>query len=477
MSVRFQERIAPGPAREPEEAQMDVRTVETPQLGDRSYLVHDGEVGVVVDVQRDIGRMQAEIESAGVRVTHVVETHIHNDYVSGGLELARQTGAEYVVAAGDDVLFDRKAVGDGDTFETGGLRVTVLATPGHTVHHLAYAVEDTSGGDSAVFTGGNLLYGSVGRTDLVDADRTDELTRKQYRSARMLAERLKPETQVYPTHGFGSFCSSGPATVQDVSTIAEQAKSNNALVTDDEDAFVRDLMEGLAAYPSYYAHMGPANLRGAGAPELDPPTPLDADALRARLDEGAWVIDLRDRKAYAARHAKGSVSFELSQNFTTYFGWVLPWDEPVVLVGESPEQVHEEQVDLARIGVERARVVAAATGPVETLVDGRAASYPIASWEDLSEQMSGDGDSPVVLDVRRDDEFAESHLEGAVNIPIHELIERVDEAPPGRLWVHCGSGYRAAIASSILERSGRDVVHVDDDWDRAAKVGLPIDKG
>jgi glyoxylase-like metal-dependent hydrolase (beta-lactamase superfamily II)/rhodanese-related sulfurtransferase len=456
-----------------EEAPMDVRTVETPQLGDRSYLVHDGDVGVVVDVQRDLDRMQAEIDAAGVRVTHVVETHIHTDDVTGGLELARRTGAEYVVAAGDEVEFDRRAVADGDAFETGRLRVTVLATPGHTVHHLAFAVEDADGGHTAVFTGGNLLYGSVGRTDLVDASLTDELTRKQFRSARMLAERLSPKTLVYPTHGFGSFCSSGPATVQDVSTIAEQRESNNALVTDDEDAFVRDLLAGLAADPRYYAHMGPANRKGAGAPDLEPPAPLDADALKARLAEGAWVVDLRDRKAYAAKHAKGSVSFELAQNFTTYFGWVLPWDEPVVLVGESPEQVHEAQVDLARIGVERDRVVAAATGPVESLVDGDAASYPVVRWEDLRKQLES-GEPVVVLDVRRDDEFAESRLRGAVNIPIHDLLTRLDEAPDGTLWVHCGSGYRAAVAASILQRGGHDVVHIDDDWDRAAETGLPV---
>ena len=452
---------------------MDVRTVETPQLGDRSYLVHDGDAGVVIDVQRDLDRMQAEIDAAGVRVTHVLETHIHNDYVSGGLELARRTGAEYVVAAGDDVAFDRRAVSDGDTFESGRLRVTVLATPGHTVHHLAFAVEDTDGGDPAVFTGGNLLYGSVGRTDLVDASLTDDLTRKQFRSARMLAERLSPQTQVYPTHGFGSFCSSGPATVQDVSTIAEQQQSNNALVTDDEDAFVRDLLAGLAAYPRYYAHMGRANRQGAGAPDLDPPTPLDPEQLRARLAEGAWVVDLRDRKAYAAKHAKGSVSFELAQNFTTYFGWVLPWDEPVVLVGESPEQVREAQVDLSRIGVERDRVVAAATGPVESLVDGNATSYPVARWEDLRKQLES-GEPTVVLDVRRDDEYAESRLRDAVNIPIHDLLGRLDEAPAGTLWVHCASGYRAAVAASILERAGHDVVHIDDDWDRAAETGLPV---
>jgi len=453
---------------------MQVQTIETPQLGDRSYLVHDGEVAVVVDPQRDLDRVLAEIERAGVRVTHVVETHIHNDYVSGGLELARETGAQYVVAAGDEVAFERRAVGDGDSWTTGNLQVTVLATPGHTVHHLAYLIEDPAAEEQAVFSGGNLLYGSVGRTDLVDPARTDELTRKQYRSARMLADRLSPATLVYPTHGFGSFCSSGPATVKDVSTIGEQQATNNALTTDDEDAFVRDLVAGLAAYPRYYAHMGPLNKSGAGPVELDPPTDLDANELRARLEEGLWVVDLRDRKAYAAGHMKGSLSFELADNFTTYVGWVLPWDEPIVLVGDSAGQVGEAQRDLARIGIDRSRLVAAATGPVESLANGNLSSYPAVRWEELQKAMATDAESPVVVDVRREDEFASGHIEGASNLPIHDLLQRLDDAPEGRLWIHCGSGYRAAIAASILERAGHDVIHVDDDWDRASEVGLPI---
>lgn len=453
---------------------MHVQTIETPQLGDRSYLVHDGVVGLVVDVQRDLDRMLAEIDRARVRVTHVVETHIHNDYVSGGLQLARQTGAQYVVADGDDVAFERRAVHDGDSWTTGGLKVTVVSTPGHTVHHVAYLIEDVAGQDAAVFSGGNLLYGSVGRTDLVDPDLTDELTRKQYRSARRLAENLSPDTSVYPTHGFGSFCSSGPATVKDVSTIGEQQATNNALTTDDEDAFVEKLVAGLAAYPSYYAHMGPLNKRGGSPAELDPPTALDAVQLRERLREGMWVVDLRDRKAYAAGHLSGSLSFELSQNFTTYVGWVLPWDEPVVLVGESPEQVSEAQRDLSRIGIDHDRLQAAATGPIESLADGHLVAYPLAHWEDLRVAMLDDTEDPVVVDVRREDEFDSGHIEDAVNIPIHDLLQRLGDVPDGRLWVHCGTGYRAAIAASILDRAGHPVVQVDDDWERAAEAGLPV---
>ena len=455
---------------------MHVVTVETPALGDRSYLVHDGETGVVVDVQRDLDRMQQRIDAAGVRVTHVVETHIHNDYVSGGLALARVLGADYVVAADDDVAFDRRPVRDGDTITTGSLQVTVLATPGHTVHHLSYLVEDGQV-DPAVFTGGNLLYGSVGRTDLVDPDRTDELTRQQYRSARRLADRLPPQTRVYPTHGFGSFCSSGPATAKHLSTLAEERTSNDALTTDDEDTFVRNLVAGLAAYPCYYAHMGAINRRGGEPADLEPPRPLDPDDLRKRLEAGQWVVDLRHRKAYAAGHALGSLSFELGDSFTTYVGWVLPWGEDLVLVGETAEQVAEAQRDLSRIGIGRDVVVGAATGPAEALADGRFSAFPSVGWDELRQALGDAGERPVVVDVRRNDEFAEGHIEGAVNLPIHELLQRLDDAPDGRLWVHCASGYRAAVAASILERAGHAVVHIDDEWEKAPEHGLPVIPG
>lgn len=458
---------------------MHVTTVETPPLGDRSYLVHDGEIGVVVDVQRDLDRMEAEIQAAGVRVTHVLETHIHNDYVSGGLELSRRTGAEYVVAAGDEVSFGRRAIADGDTWTTGQLQLTALATPGHTLHHMSYVVEDAASGKAVVFSGGNLLYGSVGRTDLVDPAMTDELTRQQFRSARMLGERLRAETDVYPTHGFGSFCSSGPATVKAVSTIGEQQKENNALTTDDEDTFVRDLVAGLAAYPRYYAHMGALNRQGAGPVQLEAPVPLDPAELQSRLEEGRWVIDLRDRRAFAARHARGAVSFELGDNFTTYFGWVIPWDEPVVLLGDSPDQVAEAQRDLSRIGVEGTRLAGAATiDSIESWTQpGATSSYPAVSWETLWQEITAGDPTTVIVDVRREDEFASGHLEGAVNVPLHDLLACLGQVPEGTLWVHCGSGYRAAIAASILERAGHEVVHVDDDWDRAVEVGLPVVAG
>ena len=246
-----------------------ILAIETPSLGDRSYVAHDGEVAVVVDPQRDTDRVLDVAATEGVRVTHVFETHIHNDYVTGGLALARATGAAYVVAAEDKVAYGRTEARDGSRFTVGRLTVTAMATPGHTPSHLSYRLSEGGGGmPIAVFTGGSMLFGAVGRTDLIGPARTVELTRAQFRSVRRLAAELPPDTEVYPTHGFGSFCAATQTSGQH-STIGHQAGANVALTTDDEDVFLATLMAGLGAYPRYYAHMAPANLAGPPAAGSD----------------------------------------------------------------------------------------------------------------------------------------------------------------------------------------------------------------
>jgi len=255
---------------------VEIVSIETPSLGDRSYLVHDGTVGLVVDPQRDIDRVEQAFRDAGVRLSHVAETHVHNDYVSGGLVLAQRLGAEYLVGAAEQVGFERRPVTDGEELAIGELTVRAVAAPGHTRHHMAYVV--SGGGRTAAFSGGSLLYGSVGRTDLEDPALTVELTHAQYRSARRLADLAGDPASLHPTHGFGSFCSSGPATSQASSTIGEQRTVNDALSTDDEEHFVRQLIVGLNAYPSYYAHVGPINRAGGSAADLTVPRPVDPAA-------------------------------------------------------------------------------------------------------------------------------------------------------------------------------------------------------
>lgn len=445
-----------------------VEVIETSELGDRSYIAHDGVSAVVVDPQRDIDRVVELLDTRGLTCVMVVETHIHNDYVTGGLALAQRTGARYVVAAADDVAFARLAVRDGDELTAGRLRVRVVATPGHTDTHLAYVVDDGDG-PAAVFTGGSLLYGSVGRTDLVDPDRTEELTRAQFRSARRLSEISGAEDAVYPTHGFGSFCSSGSSTGAASGTMGDERRHNDALTEADEDAFVARLVAGLTAYPRYYAHMGARNRQGPGPADLSPVEEVSPEELRKRIAAGEWVVDLRDRTAYAAEHLAGSIGIALGQQFATYLGWLIPWGTPLTLIGEDAGQVTAAQRQLVRIGIDRPDGSALGS-PRDLAGSDELRRYPQVTFADVAEARGRDG--VVVLDVRRDDERAHGYIPGSVHIPMHSLLERLDDVPEGQLWVHCAAGFRASIAASLLDRGGYDVVFVDDEYAGAVSSGL-----
>lgn len=446
---------------------MEISIIETSALGDRSYLVARDGVAVVIDPQRDIDRVLALAERQQVRITHVAETHLHNDYVTGGLELSRTVGAEYAVPAGDDVDYPRRAVADGDVIDAGPISLEVLHTPGHTHHHVSYVLRDETGAVRGVFTGGSMLYGTTGRTDLISPDDTEKLSRAQYHSVHRLADRLPPATPIYPTHGFGSFCAATPAS-GDASTIAEQRSTNPAL-TQDEQSFVDELIAGLSAYPAYYAHMGVINRAGPAPVDLTPPEPIDPDELRRRIDAGEWVVDLRNRTAFAAGHLPGALGFELSGSFVSYFGWLYDWGAPITLIGDSADQIADARRELVRIGVDR--LTGAATDDIEVLRDGgQLGRYPVADFAGLAGECAAG--SPTVLDVRQTGEYRDAHIPGALNIPLHELPHRLDEVPDARIWVHCGSGYRASIAASLLDRAGRDVVLIDDDFAAATGIGL-----
>ena len=276
---------------------LQVVTIETPGLGDRSYLVHDGRVGLVVDPQRDIDRALSAAGAAGVTITYVAETHLHNDYVSGRLELSRLLGIPYLVAAGEEGAFKPQTVADGDEVSTGAMRIRVVATPGHTRHHVSHVV-DEPGAVPAVITGGSLLFGTVGLTDLIGPAEPDALTRSQYRSVRS--------------------CSSAKSSGAPRSSLGEDRRNNPAFTLDYEEAFVALLLGGLSAYPSDYAHMGPINRAGPAAIDLRPPPPMRAE-----------------------------------DPFGDYLGWVLPWGAKLSLIGDAAEEMALGQRELVVVDVRR----------------------------------------------------------------------------------------------------------------------------
>ncbi len=457
---------------------LDVVSIETPNLGDRSYVVGRNGSAIVIDPQRDIDRVQQILDDRGWATSHVLETHFHNDYVSGGLELARVLGADYVVPSGMAISFPARQVSDKTEIDAGSGLIRVLHTPGHTPNHLSFAF-NVGGEDLALFTGGSLLFGSVGRPDLLGPQLTEPLARAQWNSMRRIADEVTRSAQVYPTHGFGSFCSA-TATVGTASTVAEQILSNPAFSVD-EETFVADLIRGLDTFPAYYSHMGPANQAGAGRIDLSLPQLATAQDIARRIADGEWVVDLRHRRIFAGEHIRGSFSFDVHGNAVTYVGWLIDWGTPLTLIGADVEEVATMQRELVRIGIDRPVAYAVGSPTDWATSDTPVSSYPRVSHAELAAALAVDPTLPV-LDLRRNSEFDDGFVTGAKHVPLHELRGRLDEvadwaaahAEHGPPWLYCGSGFRASVGASILEASGIGVVHVDDDFANAATAGLPI---
>jgi hydroxyacylglutathione hydrolase len=453
-----------------------VLVVETSGLGDRGYIAHDGLHAIVIDPQRDTDRVEQLIAEHGLIVTHVGETHIHNDYVNGGYQFAKAHGAQYMVPAGVELSYlgesNVTAVGDGDTFRVGDLDVAVVHTPGHTPHHISFAVSrDNHPG--AVFTGGSLLYGTVGRPDLVAPDLTVKQAHDQWHSAHKLANSLADDTAIFPTHGFGSFCSS--IQTEGVQTSIGQEKGINPALTQVEGHFVEMVLAGLDVFPAYYAHMGPANAAGPAPIDLSLPAVADAAELRRRVAEGEWVVDLRSREIFAAGHVPGSINFDLDGAFVNYLGWMIPWGTPVTLLGSTPEQVAAAQRELVRIGIDRP--AAHAVGGPDTWVQAGDSADEIrrVDFDELAKEWKKNP-AALVIDTRQILEWESGHVDGAVFIPFYEVLDRMAEIPTEQdVFIYCGSGYRASAVASLLQHHGyNNVIHVDDSFSNAAGAGLAI---
>ena len=280
-----------------------------------------------------------------------------------------------------------------------------------------------------MFTGGSLLFGTTGRPDLLGDEHAEELARLQHGSARRLAQDLPGDTSVMPTHGFGSFCSfrsAGDST--DASTIAREQEQNPAL-TQDEQRWVAETLAGLDVYPAYYAQMAPANAAGPDAPDLSAPAVADREAVAERIASGGWVVDLRTRTAFAAGHASGTLNFGLDGQFSTYVGWLIPWDEPLTLLGESPEQVSEAQREPVRIGVDRLH--GAATGEPS---DWTAAPLKTFGWATSPTSRRYVTHRPVtVLDVRQASGYEAEHVVDTLNVALHELPGPATKVPDGEV--------------------------------------------
>ncbi len=448
---------------------MELEQFVTEGLGDASYLLASDGEALVVDPQRDVDRFLEAAERLGVAIRRVVETHVHNDYLTGALELRAATGAEVAGPAEGGYAFAHRPLREGDGFGLGALRLRAIATPGHTPEHLSYLVFEGDAEDPlAVFTGGSLIVGNAGRSDLLGPDRAHELVRAQYRSLRRLAA-LPGDVLVLPTHGSGSFCASGPATSERTSTIGRELAGNPALTAPDEATFEHEQLESLPAYPAYYRNMAPINRTGPPVLGRIPAPPAVAPDRFAELAREARIVDGRAREDFAAGHVPGAVNVELDDQFASYVGWVLPFDAPVLLVapgigeGERAAAAAEAARMLARIGFEQ--VVAFLGGGMDAW---RAAARPEASYDTAHLQelcnalATGTIDASRLLDVRQDREWDAGHVAGSRHAFVGDLatagevpslgLAPVDGRDPW--WVICASGHRASVAASLLDREG-----------------------
>jgi glyoxylase-like metal-dependent hydrolase (beta-lactamase superfamily II)/rhodanese-related sulfurtransferase len=438
---------------------MHLESFPTQGLGDTSYLLASGHESLIVDPQRDIGPVLAAARARGLGITRVVETHVHNDYVSGALELRAATGAAIAGPARAGYAFPFEPLAEGDELSLGTLRIVAAETPGHTPEHLSYlAYEGDAEEPTAVFTGGSLIVGSAGRTDLLGPEATLDLTRAQHHSLGRLSA-LPDQTLVLPTHGAGSFCSSSPPGEERTSTIGRERASNPALTDAEmgEEAFVERRLTGLLAYPSYYSHIAPINRAGPRVFGYVPvPQGLTPSQVGERIEAGAWVIDGRERRAFAAGHIPGSIAIELDDSFASYVGWIVPFGAPIVLVLPEDRSEHEAAVEAAtqlfRIGYE---AIDGYLQGVDAWVEaGRPVrSYPIASIDDLA--MAIRDAQARVLDVRQQTEWEAGHLEGSTHVFVGDLNARVTEIQRDQeVWTVCATGHRAAMAASLLNREG-----------------------
>ena len=435
----------------------EIITIPTPALGDCSYLLVSGDEAAVIDPQRDIAPVLAAAASRGATVRWALDTHVHNDYVSGAREVAAATGATAAGPAGAWYGFHHVPLVDGAEIAVGDALLRAIHTPGHTPEHTSYLLlHDLS---PAVFTGGSLLVGRAGRSDLLGAEHAAGLARDQYRSVRRLAA-LAEGTRVLPTHGAGSFCAATSAGGGLESTVGVERATNVALLATDEHIFAREHLRGQPRYPTYYQYMAPINRRGPRVlghfPELKP---LEVEQVAARLDAGAWVVDGRDRFAFAAAHLPGSLNVELDEGFAAYVGWTVPFGAELVLVLPEPVAVTAAAAvtQLLRIGYERL------AGYLAVGVAGWAAAgrhvrrYPAVAVSQLAART----DRVRLLDVRDPLEAEALPAPAALSIFVGDLPRLAADVPRDReIWTICASGRRAAIAASLLDRAGVPVTAV-----------------
>ena len=424
-------------------------------LGHASYLIGSDTTreAAVVDPRRDTRAYLEAAQQAGLRIRYVLETHVHNDFLSGAKALAERLGAEHIASAEAGLRFPHHGVREGDEIRLGELRIRVLFTPGHTPEHVSYVVADTSRAEAPVlaFTGGDLLVGSVGRVDLLGKELGARLAPLLYESLFGKLLRLEDYVEVLPTHGAGSLCGKAISSKR-TSTIGYERRFNPALQHTEKDDFVRAVLDGNPNIPAYYARMRPGNQQGAEGFETPEPRPLGPAEVEHAMDHEAVVLDTRSPGAFGSGHIPGAYNVGLSPMLATWVGSLLPADATLVLVLGRESDWNDVVTALGRVGYDR--VICYLKGGMAAWQEAGLPleHMPEIDVAELDRRRRGGGDLQI-LDVRLQSEWDAGHIPGARHIPLHELPARVKALDRRRpTAVICGSGYRSSIAGSLLKQ-------------------------
>ena len=450
-------------------------------LAHASYMVGSEGVAAVIDPQRDVDTYLEAAARNGWKIEHIIETHVHADFVSGHRELAERTGAHIYLGVGSGAEFLHVAVTDGDEIAFGQCRLRFLQTPGHTLESICILMDDRSQPDrpASVFTGDTLFVGDVGRPDLSPTHTPQQLAAIMFRSIHDKLLTLPDDTEIFPAHGAGSLCGRQMST-ESSSTIGKQRQSNYALLARTSEEFVHLLTDNLPARPEYFAEEVGLNRRGA-APlsELPPLAPLTAPEVLRLQKEGAVVVDTRPAMQFAVAHVPGSIHIALTGQYASWAARILGLDTRLIIAGEDPEHVRESQMRLARVGVENVAGYLA-DGVAGWIKNGFELDYiPQITVQDLVQLRNEEPDRIAVLDVRELGEVASGVIENSVCIPLGKLGSRLAELDREKLLVvHCKGGFRSSIATSILRRAGfRDIANLIGGFDAWKAAGLPSAQG
>jgi glyoxylase-like metal-dependent hydrolase (beta-lactamase superfamily II)/rhodanese-related sulfurtransferase len=425
-------------------------------LAHSSYLLGGTSSCAIIDPRRDTDIYIEAARTMGMNITHILETHLHADFISGHIDLAAQTGAQIYAPRAGKCAFKHRPVKEGDSFDLDDMTIRVIETPGHTPEHVSYVIIDrTRGSDPvAVFSGDTLFVGDVGRPDLFPAIAT-KLAAQLHDSLHKKLLTLPPFCTVYPAHGAGSLCGRAMGAMR-TTTIGYEKKYNGALKIRDKKTFITTLTTNMPPAPDHFSRCSAINGKGpARVTKLPTPAMLEALAFKKALKKkNTIVLDCRSTAAFGGAHIPGCFHIDFGSNFSTFAGWILPPDSNILLVPETPELAGEAAVQLRRVGHDR--IVGFLDGgiyawskaglPIDTV--------PQISIQQLQKQMKR-LERFTLLDVRMPAEFQAGHIEGAVNIAMPELRTRFNEVNAGMpVIVICNTGHRSSMAASLLQKHG-----------------------